>query len=292
MMPVSVIIPTHNEGENLVDTVECILDNTDYPAFELIVVDDGSSDGSCDTVARRFGRRAAVVRGQDLGVSGARNLGAHHAAGDLLIFIDAHCYVQADWMRLLVAPLEQPQIGMVGPAFADLRRGDMQAGYGAIWQNAMLDMGWLPRRSDTPYAVPLLIGGCQVVRRRDFARLGGYDSGMTRWGSEDLELSLRFWLMGFESVIQPQALVHHLFRDRQNYHVDQAAICYNRLRMAFMHFNPVRLARVVDALKPAYEFARIMIMLMQSDTMQRRNQFLEARCRDDDWFFARFHYDI
>jgi glycosyltransferase involved in cell wall biosynthesis len=286
------VIPAHNEGENLVDTVECILDNTDYPAFEIIVVDDGSTDGSGEIVARRFGRRAQVVHGQNLGVPGARNLGAQHASGDALVFLDGHCYVQPPWMAQLVEPLAQPHVGMVGPGFADLRRGDTQAGYGAMWRSPMLDMRWLPRQGDTPYAVPLLPGGCQVMRRANFERLGGFDGGMTRWGSEDHEISLRFWLMGYELVAQPQTLIHHLFREKQNYHVDQAQIGYNRLRLALLHFNPTRLARVIESFQPTRDFAQIMIWLLHSDTMQRRAQWMEERCRDDDWFFARFNYNL
>ena len=288
MMSVSVVIPAFNEGAYLVDTVERILDVTDHDAFDVVVADDGSTDGSGERVARRFGPHVRVVRGGELGVSGARNLGAQRAEGEVLVFLDGHSYVQPDWLTLLCAPLERPEVGMVGPGLADLRRGDRNAGYGAAWSGAALGMVWLPRHCDDPYPVPLLPGACQALRRADFERVGGYDDGMRRWGSEDLELSLRLWLLGLELLVQPKTLVHHLFRDRQTYRVDPAQVGYNRLRLALLHFGAERSARVIDAHKPVAEFAQMMLWLLYSDTLRRRERFLEVRHHDDDWYFARF----
>ena len=61
---VSIVIPAFNEGENLVDTVRCVLENTAYPDFEIVVVDDGSTDGSGDRLANVIGKdgRVGVVR--------------------------------------------------------------------------------------------------------------------------------------------------------------------------------------------------------------------------------------
>ncbi len=52
---VSIVIPAHNEGENLVDTVHCVLENTAYPDFEIVIVDDGSTDGSGDRLTLFIG---------------------------------------------------------------------------------------------------------------------------------------------------------------------------------------------------------------------------------------------
>ena len=74
---ISVIIPAHNEGENLVDTVGCVLENSGCADLEVVVVDDGSTDGSADRVAQRFSRDEGVVilRDAGLGVAVARNRG-------------------------------------------------------------------------------------------------------------------------------------------------------------------------------------------------------------------------
>lgn len=287
---VSVVIPSFNEGQYLVDTVHCILENTQYPDFEVVVVDDASTDRSGGRVARRFGKsgRVSVVRTTGLGVAGARNFGAESASGDVLIFLDAHSYTPSGWMTGLLEPLEDIEVGMVGPAFASLKHSEEIEGLGIIWQDATLEIGWLPRDSDSPFEVPLLGGGCQVIRTEMFERLGGYDRGMTRWGSEDQELCLRVWLMGYSAVVQPRVTVHHLFRDSHPYQVEPAKVVYNRLRMALLHFSMERVARVIDALSGMSGFSEAITMLLESDTLAQRKKFEQLRQRDDSWFLARF----
>jgi glycosyltransferase involved in cell wall biosynthesis len=291
---VSVVIPSYNEGENLVDTVRCVLDHASYEDFEVLVVDDGSTDGSGDRVSRFLGSNGQmqVLRTPGLGVAGARNWGAQAARGDILIFLDAHSYTPPGWMASLVSPLSNPQVGMVGPAFASLQHGNDAQGLGVIWRDASLEIEWLPRQGEEPYPVPLLTGGCQVIRRSDFQKLGGYDSGMTRWGSEDQELSLRTWLMGYQLVVQPQAVIYHLFRERHPYPVEESKILYNRLRMALLHLSLDRVGRVIEYHKEMPSFSQSLVLLLENDTMTRRRQLEQVRQRDDSCFFAQFGREI
>ncbi|PKM82015.1 MAG: hypothetical protein CVU89_06660 [Firmicutes bacterium HGW-Firmicutes-14] len=287
---VSVVIPAHNEGENLIDTVNYILKNTDYPAYEVVVVDDNSTDGSGDRVAAGHNGDSPVIviKADGLGVAGARNLGAQAAGGDILVFIDGHTYTPPGWLPSLIAPLTDSRVGMVGPAFADLTNNNGTKGLGAILRDASLEMDWLPQKADEFYPVPLLPGGCQVMRKADFIKIGCYDTGMTRWGSEDLEISLRAWLMGYRVVVQPQSVIYHLFRQSHPYHVESSQVIYNRLRMALLHFSEERTARVFDYYKGIPEFGQVMLRLMESDTMEQRKQFREIRSRDDCWYFEQF----
>jgi len=273
-----------------VDTVGCILENTTYPDFEVVIVDDGSTDSSGDRAAVLFGDKGPVslVRAEGLGVAGARNHGVNAASGEILLFLDGHCYTPPGWMKALIAPLEDPKTGMVGPSFASLQHGDGTRGLGITWRDSSLEMEWLLETGDLPYPVPLLPGGCQAMRRADFERIGGYDAGMTRWGSEDQEISLRIWLMGYDVLVQPQTVIYHLFRESHPYRVDMKRIIYNRLRMAMVHLSNDRLARVLEHYRDTQGFCEIMIWLLESDTMDRRRYFQERRCRDDDWFCRRF----
>lgn len=291
---VSVVIPAHNERENLADTVDCVLESAGDLAVEVIVVDDGSTDGSGENVRQHFEHDSAVsvLRGENLGVPGARNLGARHAQGEVLIFLDAHCYTPPGWMQRLIAPLEKPGVGIVGPAIANLAQPDNPAGCGAVWSSAALDWKWLPCLKADVYPVPLLPGGCQAVRRADFVRLGGFDAGMTRWGSQDYELTLHFWLMGYEAVGQPRSVIYHLFHDHARYRVDYDGVIYNRLRLALLHFSDERCARVIDHLRGVPGFSGAIMRLLSSDTIQRREQLRRECCRDDDWYFSFFGHVI
>jgi glycosyltransferase involved in cell wall biosynthesis len=188
----SVVIPTFNEGERLHRTVESILNDTTYSPFEVIVVDDGSSDGSCDRYVDGD-ERVRLVKAESVGIPRARNLGAEHARGEYVLFIDAHCTVSPGWLERFVAALRPPDVGIVGPAFTRLEEPEPR-GCGNIWINHKLECAWLePLDTDKPYEVPITPGGCQAFRKKTFEKLGGFDAGFTRWGYQDEEICLRAW---------------------------------------------------------------------------------------------------
>ncbi|MFW6331849.1 MAG: glycosyltransferase family 2 protein [Thermodesulfobacteriota bacterium] len=84
---VSVIIPTYNRAEMVGEAIESVL-NQDFSSFELIVIDDGSTDQT-SKVLRSFGRRIRSIRQENKGVSAARNLGICHASGEWIAFLDS-----------------------------------------------------------------------------------------------------------------------------------------------------------------------------------------------------------
>ena len=285
---ISVIIPTHNEGRRLGDTVASIIDaaRSDH---EVIVVDDGSTDTSVDEVRQRFGDQPVrVVEGDRLGVAGARNHGVESATGDVVVFLDAHCFVRPGAMEGLAAALDDPLVGLAGPAIGDLRAGGAAVGCGLVFTGPDLNITWLPRASAGAYVVPLASGCCQAMRRHDFLAWGGFDPGMTRWGAEDLEICLRVGLLGRDVVVEPRSEVFHLFRDRHPYRVETPEILHNQLRMALLHLSFERFERVVDHFRPWSVFPAALSLLLTGDAMDRRARLERARERDDDWFCERF----
>jgi glycosyltransferase involved in cell wall biosynthesis len=287
---VSIVIPTRNEGPFLLYTLHWILANSGDPEFEIVVVDDGSTDDSVRQVLRFYGTsdRVRVVEGERRGPARARNLGAREAKGRQVVFIDGHCYTPPGWLRSLVAPLSDPKVALVGCALADLRQPGVGAGVGCTWGGPALDMVWLPQQAQKAYPVPLLPGGCQALRSEDFFSFGLFDSGMTHIGSEGEEQSLRCWLMGYEVVVDPRVVVHHLFRDRPPYEVRAGELIYNRLRTALLHFTTERVARVVDALKLLPFFSNQLVPLLESEVLEQRALWHSRRVRSDDWFCQRF----
>lgn len=284
----SVVIPTLNEGAMLHMTVDSILSQTAYPSFELIVLDDGSTDGSCDRYAAPADARLRLVRSAGRGVARARNLGEAHARGSYVVFIDAHCRVSPNWLDEFVTALAQPQVAVVGPCFTRLE-SPTPRGCGVTWQDLTLDQIWFePRHEERAYAVPLTPGGCQAFRRETFAAIGRYDEGFTRWGSEDVELCLRAWLLGYEVRVCPQAVVAHHFREARNFEVHDPDILYNFLRMIHMHFSPGRIRGVLKAIAHNPHIEQALDRLYQSDIFELRHALALQRQRSDDWFFDCF----
>jgi GT2 family glycosyltransferase len=286
---VSVVVPALDEGANLVDTVTLAVKHAGREDVECVVVADGWEPraGKLDRDAR-----VRVLNTPRVGVGRARNAGAREARGELLVFLDGHCWVPQGWLEVLVAPLRDERVGLVGPAFGSLRHGGDPRGHGVTWRDASLEIHWLPPQGGKPHPVPFVIGACQAMRRRDFERLGGYDAGMTEWGSEDLEICLRVWALGLDVMLQPRAAVYHLFRDRHPYRVVAADVLHNRLRMALLHLRPERVTRVLDHHRDFPGFAAGVVRLLDSDVMERRRELAELRCRDDDWLSHTFDWRV
>ncbi len=300
---ISVILPACNEWPFLERTVEQFA-ATLPPRSEIIVVDNGSTDGCADflsapdrqpadgrtwTIAGRDDPAGVVVRlarhPQPLGVAGARNRGFQDAQGEFVVFADAHVDVPPGWWPPVVATLNRPRVGVVGPAFGVIGAASHDKGYGQRIADAQLRVEWLGYRQDDPYPVPSLGGGFMGLRADVLAATGGFDDGMQQWGSEDTELCLRLWLLGYEVWVIPELEIPHNFRAASPYRVEWKHAVHNLLRTAFLHLGEERLARVIHAVMESPEYPRAMAMLALGDTMQRRAALVSQRVHDDDWFF-------
>ncbi len=283
----SVVIPTLNEGDLLRMTVDSVLGETRYRDFEIVIVDDGSTDGSCDPY-RDTGRPVRVVDGGGLGVAKARNLGADHVDGEYVVFLDAHCTVSPDWLSRMAKALGDRQVGLIGPTFTQLheprteglrRRLDRRRhGHHVVRADGR----------DHPYDIPLTIGACQAFRTETFRSMGRYEEGFASWGSEDLEICLRAWLLGYRVLGDPVATVAHYFRDERNYEVDDHDVNYNALRMLFLHFSAPRIRRILRAVGGVVGLDRALDAVYESDVFQVRAELEAVRRRTDDWYCRAF----
>lgn len=303
---ISIVLPASNESGHLQRTFEQFRDTLPAPS-EIIVVDNGSTDGcadflvgqveslagecGCDNSVGRWEAGANSVgarlfQTRDLlGVAGARNKGLEYARGEVVVFADAHVDVPPGWWPPMVATLNRPEVGLVGPAFGVMGDPDYVKMYGQYIADAKLRTQWLPKLRDTPYPVPVLGGGFMALRRDVLDLVGGFDPGMLQWGSEDLELSLRIWLLGYEVWMVPEVEVPHFFRVKNPYHVEWKYVAANQLRTAFLHLSGDRLARAIHGLMQDQQFPRAMALCAESDVWRRREELMARRVHNDEWFF-------
>ena len=283
---ISVVVITHNEGLNLRLTVENLQD-TLPPNREILVVDDRSTDGSADFLAQAQCFVSLAKPRRRLGVAQARNYGAARTSGQVIVFCDAHLCFPRHWHQPMIDLLEDPLIGGVAPCISD-REARHRRGYGLRASGPDLDVQWLGCKGNDPYPVPLLPGACMAMRRDTFQATGGFDPGLIRYGVEDHELSLRFWLLGYELWLVPAVEVAHQFRSRIPYPVSWRTVLHNRLRLAFLHLSDPRRRRVIQSLReyPAFQAAKR--LLCKGNMTLRRADLMSLRKRDDDWYFERF----
>jgi GT2 family glycosyltransferase len=228
-----------------------------------------------------------VIPAPGIGVARARNLGAAHSKGDLLVFADGHIRLDKLWWQPLTDIVEDRQVAAVAPGVTHLpaTRG---CGFGLRLTGPDLDACWLPRKADTPFPAPILPGCCLMMRRAAFDATGGWDGGLLHRGGVDNEMSVRLWLLGYDLLIAPQVVVRHRFRDTSPYPVGWPQYLHNRLRLAFAHLSAPRLAKAVRALHKHEAFGQAMELLVEGDISLRRREMLARRVRSDDWYFEKF----
>jgi glycosyltransferase involved in cell wall biosynthesis len=285
---ISVILPAANESVMLKRTVEQFAATLPENS-EVIVVDNGSTDGSADFLAEGAYESVHLIRTPDLlGVAGARNRGLAEARGEIVVFADAHLDLPVHWWQPIVCTLSRPEVGVVGPGIGVMGRPELPVACGQRIAESKLRVQWLPWKGVEPYPVPTLGGGFMAMRHDTLKQAGAFDAGMPQWGSEDLELCVRYWLLGYEVWVTPTVTVLHYFRKSNPYKVGWGAVTHNLLRVALLHFSEARIARVIDALKSKDNFAQAIAYTVESDVWQKRAEFVARRVRDDDWYFQRF----
>jgi len=279
---VSFVLITRNEGRWLRHTLDQLL-RRPYQGSEVVILDDGSTDGSTLFLQGATSKQVRLIRAGALGVARARNAAALEASGKTLVFLDAHMNLHEGWWEPLVELLARPSVAAAQPCIVGVCPGEAK-GYGERFRGPDLTLEWLPRRSPDPYPIPILCGCCFAIRRDLFLKVGGLDGGMIGWGSEDCELSLRLWRLGYQIWIDPRVVIGHLFRKKAPYRIDWSVVLHNRLRLAFAHFSAPRIERIVRALRTLPHFEEAYAQVAHGDVWSFR-QWLNQNClRDDDWF--------
>jgi glycosyltransferase involved in cell wall biosynthesis len=282
---VSVVVISRNEGPWLRATVENLGDTLPENS-EVIVVDDGSRDGSADFL-RRKRKGPRLLRAPGVGVARARNFGARRTSGDVLMFVDAHVRLSSDWWQPLVETLREPRAGAAAPGVADTQKPRV-FGYGFTLPEADLVPRWLKRCRAAPFHAPVLPGCCLAISRGVFESTGGFDEGLRGRGGVDAETGVRLWLLGYENWVVPEAKVWHVFRTRAPYAVSRIDVTHNRLRLAMSHLKGSRVRRVLAALQSEPALGDALLLTAAGDIARHRVDLCSRRVHDDDWLFARF----
>jgi len=283
---ISAVIVSLNEGLQLRKTVDSFR-TTLPPGSEIVVIDDGSDDGSPDFLNESPDPCARLIRAKHVGVARGRNLGARSTSSDVIVFSDAHIEMPDGWAGPVLEVLSDPSAGGVAPAIADMSH-PANKGYGLQLSGPDPSEKWIRPNGEEPFRAPLL-PWCSTAMRRDvFEATGGFDEGMIRWGQIDNEISVRLWLLGYELWVLPRVEAQHLFREKRPYRCEWSWPIHNKLRLSFVHFNAGRVARVVGALRGHAAFPAALGFLAEGDVSARRAEIDARRVHDAEWFFERF----
>ena len=198
MKPVSVIVPCYNMEAYLLETLQSVV-ASDYAPLEVIVVDDGSTDGSA-AMAEAFAREhtmVKVIRQPNQGVSAARNNAIRHAKGDYILPVDADNLITSDYVRLAAEVLDARPDVLVVAGEADFF-GDRTG----PWHQPPFSLRLLARKN--------MIDTCAMFRRSDWERVGGYDAVFPF--REDWTFWLAIFADGGAFYRIPKTCFHYRFR--------------------------------------------------------------------------------
>ena len=214
---VSVVVPVFDKIEYTEQCLRSLAANTgDAPSWEVIVVDNGSSDGTPETLARIAAEepRLRVWRNEtNLGFARACNQGARLARGRIVLFLNNDTEVHRGWLAPLVEELDaHPETGIVGARllYAD---GTIQHAGVAIGRDQIPFHVHCRKAADDPLVLerrtfPIVTGACLAARTDEFLRRGLFDEVFVN-GHEDIDLCLRFGRAGRAVVYRPDSVVTH-----------------------------------------------------------------------------------
>jgi len=314
---VSVILVFHNEGwSTLVRTIHSVINFTPPQLLEeVVLIDDGSvkdhlvAGGRLEEHIKQWNglvklyhndRREGLIR--------ARSIGARKSSGTALVYLDAHCEVQPNWLPPLIQPMVHDYristVPLVDAIDGDTYVFSPQAGgdengfargawdWDLLWKRIPLTKRERARQTHTtsPYRSPAMAGGLFAISRKFFFELGLYDEGLDIWGGENFELSYKIWMCHGQMLFVPCSRVGHVYR-MKGWRGNGTP---GYVKGNFVDRNYVRVVEVWwdEYAKYFYERKPQAKHVDPGDLTAQKAIREKLQCKSFDWFMKEIGYDL
>ncbi|MFM9105948.1 MAG: glycosyltransferase family 2 protein [Chloroflexota bacterium] len=192
-----------------------LLENTDYPNLEIVVVDNGSTDGTVDWLreqSARFPHIRLMLNDTNTGFGPANNQAMADATGDIFVLLNNDTIVPHGWLNRLAHHLDDPSIGLLGPA---TNRTCNEAQVDLVYTTCG-EFEEIARRRAAAHAgevvpIRMLAMFCTALRRDLYERLGPLDERYEVGMFEDEDYAVRARLAGYRIAWAPEVYVHHAY---------------------------------------------------------------------------------
>lgn len=214
---ISIIILNYN-GKDLTENCIGSVLKSDYPSFEIIVVDNASTDDSLSIIEGRFGQdsRVSVIKNiYNLLYAAGNNAGIKQAKGEYIVVLNNDTEVDKNWLTEIFVVMKDDKIGAAQPKILILNRfpptidyagaGVDKYGYALGYGRCEIDNGQFDDNRDIFYAG----GTAMILKKNILDNVGLFDEKFgAHW--EDVDLSWRIRLSGYKIVFIPRAIVYHI----------------------------------------------------------------------------------
>src|SRR5215213_9522194 len=213
--PASIVVLTH---DNLAFSRLCLaslLENTDYPNYELIVVDNASSDGTVEELQRIEGsipNVKVILNDHNVGFGPGNNQGLAASTGEILVLLNNDTVVPRGWLTRLARHLDDAAIGLIGPATnRSCNEAQIDIPYQTYGEFRAVARAQGDRhdRERFPIRMPMMF--CVAFRRDTYERLGPLDERYEVGMFEDEDYALRAKAAGLQVAWTPEVYVHHAY---------------------------------------------------------------------------------
>ncbi|XP_026463806.1 N-acetylgalactosaminyltransferase 7-like [Ctenocephalides felis] len=311
----SVIIVFHNEGWSvLLRTVYSVINRSpDYLLHEILLVDDFSDKEhlgiKLEYYIKQWKGLVRLIRNdQREGLIRSRSRGAEEATGEVIIFLDAHCEVNTNWLPPLLAPIHRDSTIMTVPIIdrIDHKTFEYQPVYDdrhhfrGIFEWGMLYKEnevpyreiYIREHNSDPYKSPTHAGGLFAINREYFLQIGAYDPGLLVWGGENFELSFKIWQCGGSIEWVPCSKVGHVYRSFMPYgfgdlaHTKKGSLIKNNYKRVIETWFDEKHKEFFYTREP---MAKFLDMGDISAQVQLKNKL---QCKDFQWYMDNVAYDV
>lgn len=211
----SVVIPAFDSKNFFKHCLESLL-KMNYPQFEIIVVDDGSTDGSYEAmikISKQHPQLRIIKTLRRRGIPGSRNLGIEVAKGDYIAFLDMDMDIESRWPRdLITIFMKNKTVGAIVPKVLDFNQRDIiqACGIYIIPHTAWVIPRGFGQKDVNQYSKVEEIGlgaAGSIVRKKILEEIGGFDEDLGPF--DDIDMGWRIRLAGWKTLYLPSAVIHH-----------------------------------------------------------------------------------
>lgn len=256
---VSIIIVTFNSQKYIKGCLEAVL-KTDYPSFEVVVVDNASTDETIGVIEKNFPEVKIVKSRKNLGYAQANNLGAKKTRGQYVVILNPDTQVSKNWLKPLVQACSKEEVAVCQPKIMLLSRKDLINLTGKTVH--FLGFDWLTDYQKKDYRIlqrPIVSfsGSAFLIKKKVFEKLGGFDSDFFMY-FEDGDLSWRLRLSGYKILLVPNSVVYHDYKFQPEEGYQEAKRKFyllerNRILTVFKNYS----AKTLFLILPAFLFMEV-----------------------------------